>query len=107
MKKVTSIQMISEAMCTYANRQMFTEVHNLLRLSFTIPVTSSMSEKSFSALKRLLIYLRLTMTEKRLNNCFLLHVPKDTTEAIDLVEVAKDFIACNDECRACFGTLKC
>ena len=35
------------------------------------------------------------------------HVPKDTTEAIDLVEVANDFIACNDECRACFGTFKC
>ena len=101
MKKVTSIQPISEAMYTYANRQMFTEVHNLLRLSFTIPVTSPMSERSFSTLKRLLTYhLRLTMTEKRLNNCFLLHVPKDTTEAIDLVEVAKDFIECNDECRA-------
>ena len=97
MKKVTSIQPISEAMYTYANRQMLTEVHNLLRLSFTIPVTSSMSERSFSALKRLLTYLRLTITEKRLNNCFLLHVPKDTTEAIDLVEVAKDFVACNDE----------
>ena len=104
MKKVTSIQMISEAMCTYANRQMLTEVHKLLRLSFTIPVMSSMSERSFSAFKRLLTYLRSTMTEKRLNSCYLLHVLK---AAIDLVEVAKDFIACNDERRACFGTFKC
>ena len=55
-KKVTSIQTISEAMCTYTNRQMLTEVHKLLRLYFTIPITSSTSERSFSALKRLLTY---------------------------------------------------
>ena len=106
-KKVTSTRTISEAMCTYANRQMLTEVHKLLRLYFTIPITSSTSEQSFSALKQLLTYLRSTMTEKRLNNCFLLHVHKDITDAIDLVEVAKDFIAHNDECRAYFGTFKC
>ena len=106
-KKVTSIRTISEAMCTYANRQMLTEVHKLLRLYFTIPITSPTSERSLSALKRLLTYLRSTTTEKRLNNCFLLHVHKDTTDAIDLVEVAKDFIACSDEHRAYFGTFKC
>ena len=27
------------------------------------------------------------MTEKRLNDCFLLHVHKDITDAIDFVEV--------------------
>ena len=44
------------------------------------------------------------MMEKRLNNCFLLHVLIDITDAIDLVEIAKDFIACGDEHRAYFGT---
>ena len=34
---------------------------------------------------------------EKIENCFLLHVHKDITDAIDLVEVAKDFIACNDE----------
>ena len=101
-KKVTSIRTISEAMCTYTNRQMLTEVHKLLRLYFTIPITSSTSEQSFSALKR----LTYTMTEKRWNSCFLYYT-FTKIDAIDLVEVAKDFIACNDERRAYFGTFKC
>ena len=88
-KKVTSIRTISEAMCTYANNQMLTEVHKHLRLYFTIPITSSTSESSFSALKRLLTYLRSTMTEKRLNNCFLLHVHNNITDAIDLVRLQR------------------
>ena len=32
------------------------------------------------------------MTEKRLNNCLLLHIHKDVTDSIDLVEIAKEFI---------------
>ena len=32
------------------------------------------------------------MTEKRLSNCLLLHIHKDVTDSIDLVEIAKEFI---------------
>ena len=32
------------------------------------------------------------MTEKRLNNCLLLHIHKDVTDSIDLVEIAEEFI---------------
>ena len=83
-KRVTSIRTICEAMHAHMIRQMFSEVHKLLRLYLTIPITSSTSERSFSALRRLYTYLRSTMTEKRLNNCFLLHVHKDLTDNIKL-----------------------
>ena len=86
------------------NRQMFLEVHKHLRLYLTIPITSSTSERSFSALRRLYTYLRSTMTEKRLNNCFLLHVHKDLTDNIKLEDVAKEFIMVNDERSNHFGS---
>ena len=103
-KKITSIRTICEAMRTHANRQMFSEVHKLLRLFLTIQITSSTSEQSFSALRRLLAYLRSTMTEKRLNNCFMLHVHKDITDQINLRDVAKEFIAVNDDRSSYFGS---
>ena len=32
------------------------------------------------------------MTEKTMNNCFLLHVHKDLTDDLDIVSIAKEFI---------------
>ena len=37
------------------------------------------------------------MTEKRLNNCALLHIHKDLVDSIDLVAIAKGFTLLNDE----------
>ena len=60
-KKVTSVHNICEAMNTQSvYKSMLFEVHNLLRLYLTIPVTSATSERSFSALWRVLhIYVHL------------------------------------------------
>ena len=76
-KKVTSVRSICDALAKLANRNLLSEVHKLLRLYLTIPITSCTSERSFSALRRLFTYLRSTMTEKRLNYYFLLHVHKE------------------------------
>ena len=46
------------------------------------------------------------MTEKRLNNCLVLHVHKCITNKHDLVEIAKEFVMVNDESRKYFGTFK-
>ena len=84
-------------------KEMLPSVHSLLRLYITIPITSATSEQTFSALRRLLTFLRSTMTEKRLNNCLLLHVHKSYTDALDLTSVAKEFIHRQDERVKYFG----
>ena len=76
-KRVTNIRTICTAMEAHRNRSMLSEVHKLLRLFLTIPVTSSTSERSFLAMRRLYTYLRSPMTESRFNNCFILHVHKE------------------------------
>ena len=43
------------------------------------------------------------MTEKRLNNCLLLHVHKDLTDKLNLVEVANEFISVNSDRKKYFG----
>ena len=104
-KKVTSIQTVCDAMNTNKTyKSVLSEVHKLLRLYLTIPVTSSTAERTFSVLRRLLTYLRSIMTEKRLNNCMLLHVHKDLTDKIDEIDVAKEFISVNNERKLFFGS---
>ena len=100
-KKVTSIRTICDAMAQHVNKDLLSEVHLLLRLYLTI--TSSTSERSFSALRRLFTYLRSSMSENRLNQCFLLHVHKELTETLNVEEIAREFIATNDERMRYFG----
>ena len=87
-------------------RSTFSEVHKLLHLYLTTPMTSATSERAFSTMRRLLTYLRSSMTEKRLNNCALLHIHKDLTDSLDLVAVAKTFLSLNDERMHYFGSFQ-
>ena len=102
-RHVTSVRTVCEAMNKNAHKSLLSEVHKLLRLYFTIPITTSTSERTFSVLRQLLTYLRSTMSEERLNNCLLLHVHKDITDALDYVEIAKNFIDVNPERKKYFG----
>ena len=62
-KKVTAIRTINEAMETErVHKNVLPEVHKLICLYFTVPETTLTSERAFSVLKRLLTYLRSTMT---------------------------------------------
>ena len=103
--KVTSVCTISDAMNAQSvYKSMLSEIHNLLRLYLTVPITSATSETSFSALRRVLSYLRSSMLEQRLNNCILLHIHKELTDSCNMEEIAKDFIAVNSERINYFGT---
>ena len=86
---------VYEAMNTQqVYKSMVCEVHNLLRLYLTIAISSATAERSFSALRNVLTYLRSSMTEQRLNNCMQLHIHKQLT---DFMQIIKEFIAINVE----------
>lgn len=100
-KKVTKVDTI----CDVLNDQpyMLTEVHKLLKIYFTIPVTTAIAERSFSALKRIKTYLRNSMTQQRLNNCMLLQVNHTQTDELDVVSIAREFVNRNDRRKSFFG----
>ena len=58
-------------------RSMIYEVITIVDLLLVMPASNAMSERSFSALQRIKSYLRLTMTQQRLNSLMILHVHKD------------------------------
>ena len=103
-KRITSTRTVCSAMLLSNYRSTFTEIHKLLRLYLTVPITSATSERAFSTLRRVFTNLRSTMTEKRLNNCVLFHVHKDIVDELDLVPIARSFVSLNEERIRHFGS---
>ena len=50
-RQATTVRTICEAMNKGPYKVMLEEIHKLLRLYFTIPITSSSSERAFSTLR--------------------------------------------------------
>lgn len=103
-REVTSIQTICDVFNAEPTfKKLLTEVHKLLKIYLTIPVTTSTAEQSFSALKRIKTYLRNSMSQQRLNNCMLVHVLRQKADNIHLEEIAKEFVGRNDRRQNFFG----
>ena len=68
----------------------------LAKLVIVAPATNAVSERSFSALKRLKTYLRSTTGDNRLNHLMMIHVHQERTDELDLKTIANEFIALND-----------
>ena len=74
-------------------KDMFSEVDTLLRIYFTVPITTCTAERSFSCLRCMKTYLRSTMTEERLNNVMILYAYKEDTDQLNLHEIASTFVS--------------
>ena len=106
-KEITSMftlcDALSENKCNSIVRSMFSEVDKMLRIYLTIPVTSSTSERSFSALRQIKTYLRSTMTQKRLNGVMLSYIHKDRLDSVDLRRIAIAFTEGHETRQEYFG----
>ena len=102
--KVTSLRTLCEIFLALpVSKEMLSEVDVLLRLFFTMPITTATAERSFSALRRIKTYLRSSMSECRLNNSMLLHCHKDIADGIDVTKIAKSFVSVNSRRQNYFG----
>ena len=69
----------------YCDYNYFPNIHTLLRIICTLPVTSCSCERSISGLKRLKTYLRSTMGQERLNGLAMMHFHYDLDIDLDAV----------------------
>ena len=86
-----------------SRRKLLSEISTLGKLLLVLPATNAVSERSFSALKRVKTYLRSTTGDSRLNHLMMLHVHKDRTDALTLVDVANDFVGEKENRKQLFG----
>ena len=81
------------------------QVTVLAKILLVMPATNAVSERSFSAMKRVKTFLRSTTSDYRLNHLMVLHVHKDRTDSLNMVEVANAFVERNDSRHPIFGVI--
>ena len=89
---------LSSSKCAF-----FSEVVMLLKIILVNPANNAVSKHLFSAMHRLKMYLRSTMGQSRLNAVMLLHVQKEMTDQLSLIESANMF-ASTEHRMAVFST---
>ena len=97
----TTLDAVVQALCDVFNKQasfktMLSEVHKLVLLYLTVPVTTATAQYSFSGLKRIKTYLRNWMTQQRLYHCILLHIHRNKTDNLYLSKITAEFIKQNE-----------
>ena len=84
-------------------RSLLSEVVKLVSPVLVMPATNAISERSFSALRRVKTYLRGSMKQSRLNHLMVLHVHRELTDNLNLIACANDFVANNEHRFRVFG----
>lgn len=103
-KSVTNVRTICDVVNEInINKEMLSEVLRLLKILnfYTIQMTTSSAERTFSALRRLKTYLQST---KKLNHMMLLYIHKEKTDENDNDSTARKFIIENER-RQHFGNM--
>ena len=72
---------------------LISEVIKIAKIVLVMPATNALSERSFSALKRVKTSLRSTATDSRLNNILTFHVHKEELDSLNISKVADEFIS--------------
>ena len=97
-----AVQVLSKLSC--AERTAFSGVCSVMKLLLVLPATNATSERSFTALRRVKSYLRITMTQERLNNLMVLHVHKEHLDGLELERVAHEFVSGREGRLKVFGS---
>ena len=102
-KEVTSVQTVLDVMKEGKLNKVFSELHTLLRLYLTIPLSNASAERSFSALRRIKTYLRSTLTQEHLNHYLILHAHRELLDMVHTSETAAVVMKQNERRKGYFG----
>lgn len=60
-------------------------------MALTLPISSATCERSFSALRKIKTWLRVSMGQERLTDLSILYIEKDLTKLININKVIDSF----------------
>ena len=70
---------------TTGHKALYSQVIILVKLILVMPATNAVSERSFSALRRIKTFLWATMHQQRLNSIMILNVHQDKTDSLNVI----------------------
>ena len=77
------------------NGTKYPQLATLAQLALVLPASNAVSERSFSALRRVKAYTRASTGQNRLNSLMRLHVHRNHCDNIDRQRIIRDFVACH------------
>ena len=89
-----------------AKRLFYSEVCVLIRLILVMSATNTVSERSFSSMRRLKSYLRSIINQSRINHVMILHLNKEKVHNFYLDIIGNEFVKGNEHCLKYFGKFK-
>ena len=84
-------------------RFLINEFLKVLKLIIVMPATNAVGERSFNAMRRILTYLRASMSKNHLNDTMVLHIHKEHLDNISPMDIAIDFVQGSDHRETVFG----
>ena len=81
---------------SHAQRSLLHQLCTVKALILVMPATNAVSERSYSTLRRVKTYLRSTMSQVQLNSIMTLHIHKELTDKLDLLEISNEFMAASN-----------
>ena len=89
--------------CAKGEPGLIPNIVHTIKLLLVNPATSCTPERSFSTARRLKTWLTATMKSKRFNSLTVLHIHKEMTDGIDLIEVGNEFVSAREGRQNYFG----
>ena len=75
----------------------------VIKFVLLMPTTNAISERSGSAMSKIITYLHGTMSQQRMNNVMVLHIHKHLMDTVSLNDTLNEFVTANDERHKHFG----
>ena len=104
-KSVTHFSTLAEVFNAMpAEKIQCSEVHKMLKLYYTIPLTSATCERSFSTMRRLKTWQRANTVADLLNDIMSTNIQKAQMDDLNIKAVAQEFANKNEERINYFGS---
>ena len=84
-------------------RNLISEVVKMIKLYIVMPTANAVSDRSFSAMRRLYTYLRINVGYSYLNNAVVLYIHKARLDEVSMIDVANYFVFESDHRKTLLG----
>jgi hypothetical protein len=80
-----------EELKTIISKEVYPNIHSLLKVALILPISSASCERSFSAMRRIKNWTRTSMTQDRFSYLSVLHIERDIVDNLDLDIVLNEY----------------
>lgn len=87
---LSSNYLLEDVICA-CNPEVYPNLHKLMQVALTIPISSATCERSFSSMRRIKNWLRTSMVQSRFSNLSSLYIERELTNGLKNEDIINKF----------------